>query len=499
VELCETLCFNKTLPIRNLAKQHHVHKTTAKIKMTKTNSAPSVRVSVHGAAGTVTGSKYLIEADQTKILVDCGLFQGKKELRLRNWEEPTFALDQLSAIVLTHAHIDHTGYLPLVVKRGYRGPIYCTPATGELLELLLPDTAHLQEEEALYANKKGTSKHSPATPLYSQADAAQTLRQVRVIEARRPTPLRPQITVRPTCAGHILGSVALTFDVYGKRISFSGDVGRYNMPILPDPEPLELGDLLFCESTYGDRLHETGDIRTELIRVIRQTAQRGGTLLIPAFAVGRTQSLLYYLSELEQEGQIPSLPVFVDSPMAVDATRIYRAHREEYDEEAAKLFDAGQSVFSTQSTIYCRSVDQSKQLNNQRGARIIIAASGMATGGRILHHLMNLLPKEDTTVLFVGFQAEETRGRLIQSGIKEIKIFGSLVRVRANIETISGLSAHADQGELMRWLQSTNGRPQQVKVVHGEGEAISAFVKMLKNKFNWNASPANHLETIEVP
>jgi metallo-beta-lactamase family protein len=466
--------------------------------MTKTNSRPSVRVSIHGGAGTVTGSKYLIEADKRKILVDCGLFQGKKELRLRNWEEPAFAPDQLCAIVVTHAHIDHTGYLPLVVKRGYRGPIYCTPATKELLELLLPDTAHLQEEEALYANTKGTSKHSPAKPLYTQADAAQTLRQVQVIEARQPTTLCPQIIVRPSCAGHILGSVSLTFDVYGKRISFSGDVGRYNMPILPDPEPLELGDLLFCEATYGDRLHETGDIRTELGRVVNLTAQRGSTLLIPAFAVGRTQSLLYYLSQLEREGKIPPLPLFVDSPMAVDATRIYRAHREEYDEEAAKLFDAGKSVFSTNSTTFCRSVEESKQLNNQHGPRIIIAASGMATGGRILHHLMNLLPKEDTTVLFVGFQAEETRGRLIQSGIKEIKIFGSLVPVRAHIETISGLSAHADQEELLRWLHNAKNRPQRVKVVHGEGGAISTFVEMVKNKFNWNASPANHLETIEV-
>lgn len=460
-------------------------------------SKPSVRLTFHGAAQTVTGSKFLLEAGPHRVLFDCGLFQGRKELRLRNWEDPKFDPSLLSSIVLTHAHIDHTGYLPLVVRRGYRGPIYCTHATAELLELLLPDSAHLQEEEARYANKHQTSKHHPAKPLYSAADVKQTLLQLKRIERDRETEIHPKIHVLPRCAGHILGANSLTVDVFGKRITFSGDIGRYNVPILPDPCGVDLGDVLLCESTYGNRLHAAADIQSELAQIIRTAADKGGPIIIPAFAIGRTQNLLYYLAQLERTGEIPVLPVYVDSPMAVDATKIYRDFKHDYDTEASKLLNEGETPLLTANTTFCRKVEESKRLNFMKGARIVISASGMITGGRILHHMKNWLDDETTTVLFVGFQAEGTRGRIIQSGSREVKIFGSRIPIRAQIETISGLSAHGDQSELLRWLKSSSGSPSIAKIVHGEPEASHEFAATLRSQLGWKASPAEYLETIE--
>ncbi len=459
---------------------------------------PSVRLTFYGAAKTVTGSKYLVEVDDKKVLVDCGLFQGKKELRKRNWENPPFRVDDLSAIVLTHAHIDHTGYLPLVVKRGYRGPIYCTAATKELLNLVLPDSAHLQEEQARYQHKHKSSKHNPPKPLYDTVDAINTLKQLVVVEKNVTTKLFSNISITPTRAGHILGSTSIALDCYNKRINFSGDVGRYNMPILPDPEPIDMGDLFLCESTYGNRDHKENDILFEIEQAIKTAYLRKGPIIIPAFAIGRTQILLYYLAMLEREGRIPSIPIFIDTPMGVSTTGIYKNFKYDFDKEARELIEEGQTPLQSEKTYLCKSVKESKALNHLKGPRIIISASGMVTGGRILHHMIRHLPKEETTVLFVGYQAEGTRGRIIQKKSKSVKIFGEYVQIRANIKTISGLSAHADSKELLRWIKSSNSTPRMVKVVHGEKDSANTFKETLKEKLNLKASVANYKETVEL-
>ncbi len=458
----------------------------------------SVRVTFYGAAGEVTGSKFLITTDKHRVLIDCGLFQGRKDLRLLNWERPKFEPRDIDAIVLTHAHIDHTGFLPAVVKGGFKGPIYCTPATQELVQIMLVDSAHLQEEEARFANIHGTSKHHPARPLYDQKDVKDTLALIRPIERDQSTEILPGFRVFPRCAGHILGSTTLTIDVQGKRLNFSGDIGRYDSPILPDPAPIELGDLLLCESTYGDREHPDVDSQTELKKIVLESIERGGPLLIPAFAVGRTQNLLYYLHKLEQAGEIPELPVYVDSPMAVSVTEIYRRHLNDYDEEAkARLKNGGAAIVTSRTTL-TQSVDESKRLNSLKGPRIIISASGMATGGRILHHLTRWLPDERSTVLLVGYQAEGTRGRKLLDGEHSIKIFAAMVPVRATVRTMSSLSAHGDRSELLRWLKSSTGTPAQVKIIHGERASSQAFAKTVEKELGWRASVAEYLETVDV-
>lgn len=457
-----------------------------------------LRVSFYGAAGTVTGSRYLIESDKSKLLLDCGLFQGKKELRQLNWEQPRFDFKALDAIVLTHAHVDHSGYLPRLVKLGYKGPIYCTPATRELLSLLLPDSAHLQEEEAKHANKYGTSKHRPAQALYTADDAKATLSLLKEIPRGLSSKITADIQVTPTCSGHILGACSLNIDSGGKRLSFSGDIGRFNAPILPDPQPIDLGDLLVCESTYGNRLHEQGNVAEELAAVIKRALPRRGPIIIPAFALGRTQDLLYHLAELERAGKIPELPVYVDSPMAVDATDIYRRYRHDFDEEAADLMRSGHSPLITARSIMVRSVEESKHLNLLKGSRIIISASGMVNGGRVLHHMLHNLGNENTTVVFVGYQAEDTRGRIILSGAPSVRIFGQDVPIRAAVEEISGLSAHADKSELLRWLKSCRGKPSVVRITHGEKEASEEFSHLLRTELHYDAKPATYRETVEI-
>lgn len=458
----------------------------------------SVQIKFLGACQTVTGSKFMLTTEDKNILVDCGLFQGKKELRLLNWEKPNFDIQSISCIVLTHAHLDHSGYLPLLVREGYNRPIWCTAATKDLLNLLLPDSAHLQEEEARFANLHETSKHKPAKPLYTTKDVQKTLNLLKILPLNIETELFSSISVTPTCAGHILGSTSLTFSVHKKRITFSGDIGRYNIPILPDPQPVDFGDLLICESTYGDRVHPETNIEAELAKVILQAVDKKGALLIPSFAVGRAQSLLYYLSRLEQSGDIPKLPIFVDSPMTVDATKLYRQYTEEYDDEALAIINKGISLFQVTRLKYCKTVEESKQLNGLKGARIIIAASGMITGGRILHHISQLLPKENTTILFVGFQAEGTRGHTIQSGEKEVKVFGQYVPIHATVETISGLSAHADQNELLRWLSSSKQKPNKVKIVHGEKQSTENFSQLIRDKLNLSSEVARYEEVVQI-
>ena len=450
-----------------------------------------------GAAQTVTGSMHLVSANGRRVLLDCGLFQGLKELRDRNWREPPFDPTSLDAIVISHAHIDHTGSLPLLVRRGYRGPIYCTPATEELLGVLLPDSAHLQEEEAERANRHGYSKHKPALPLYTDADAQQALKQLHQAGYGTPFPVAGDITVTYRRAGHILG--AATVDVQlgsGPHIVFSGDLGRYDRPILPDPEPVAEADVLLLESTYGDRTHVVGTA-DELVKVVTDTAQRGGTLLVPAFVVDRTQELLWMLQRLEDEKRIPVLPVYVDSPSATTVTEIYRRHAEDHDAQMRNAVKNGDSLRTDRCT-FVRTAGESKQLNDLRGPIIIVSASGMATGGRILHHLRHRLPDPRTTVLLVGFQAAGTRGRALQDGATTVKMFGTEVPVHARVETIHGLSAHADQPETLRWLRGFRRPPRQTYLVHGEPRAADALAAAIQARYQWSVRAARDGEQVEL-
>jgi len=452
-------------------------------------SAPTIQFL--GAAGTVTGSMHLVTANGHRVLLDCGLFQGLKDLRERNWRDFAFDPRSIDAVVISHAHIDHTGALPLLVRRGYRGPIYCTRATVDLLGVLLPDSAHLQEEDAERANRLGYTKHSPALPLYTPADAQQALSQLKAAPPYGQSfPVAGDIVVTYRHAGHILG--AGTVDVKlgtGPRIVFSGDLGRYNRPILPDPEPVEQADVLLVESTYGDRVHPPGT-EDELTAVVKATADRGGVLVVPAFVVDRTQELLWMLHHLEDAGRIPQLPVYVDSPSATDVTEIYLHHPEDLDEEFLAELRRGQAPLHTANSHFVRSVEESKQLNGLRGPAIIISASGMATGGRIMHHLAHRLPDPKTTVLLVGFQALGTRGRALQDGAKTLKLFGEDVPVQARVETIHGLSAHADQNEMLRWLGGFTQAPRTTYLVHGEPQAAKALGDLISSKLHWTSQVA---------
>lgn len=456
-----------------------------------------------GATHTVTGSKHLLGVDSYRVMVDCGLFQGLKELRLRNWEP--FPLDPTSidTLILTHAHIDHTGFLPKFVRDGFAGDVYCTPATDELARILLPDSARLQEEEAEYSNKKGASKHKPALPLYTEDDATEALKHLRPVNYHKPVQLTPKLSFEFVTAGHILGSsfVNLEIDCAGgacKRMTMTGDIGRYNEPIINDPETVAEADYIVLESTYGDREHPDIDVKERLAEIITRTASRGGHILIPAFAVGRSQQLLYLIRELEDENRIPILPVFVDSPMAVSATRLYLSHKEDHDLEMRELLDAQRNPLATRRFNLARTAQESKNIAATRESSIIISASGMATGGRILHHLRNNLPDERNTVIFVGFQALGTRGRRLVDGEKEIKIFGGMVPVRAQIERLENLSAHADYREILRWLGGFKRAPEKVFLVHGEPDAAESLRKKINEKFGWSVEIPDYLQKFEL-
>ncbi len=457
-----------------------------------------------GAAGTVTGSRYVIEAGGERLLLDAGLFEGSKELRLRNWNPfpvPPAAIDWL---VLTHAHLDHTGYIPRLVKEGFRGPIFATSGTVELAHLLLPDSGHLQEEDAAYANRQGFTRHRPALPLYTHDDAIQCLGQFRTANDRKPLELSSHFRCRFFYAGHILGArmIEITVSENGaaRRLLFSGDLGREQQllirpPAVPD---LEGGYTLICESTYGDRLHPTDDFRARLAAIVNSTAARGGSVIIPAFAVGRTQELLYLFRELIERQQMPSLPIHVDSPMAIDCTDIYRRHPEEHNLALAALEQQGIRPFSPRGVHFDRSVEQSKMLNDARSPMIIISASGMATGGRVLHHLERCLPDARHTILFEGFQAPGTRGHAIQSGAAAVKIHGQEVPVRAHVESMENLSGHADYGEILRWLARFPNPPARTFLTHGEPAAAEALKEKIAGQLRWQASVAAHLQTVTL-
>jgi len=452
-----------------------------------------------GAAGTVTGSKYLLEHDRRRVLVDCGLFQGIKELRLRNWEPLPFDPKTLDAVVLTHAHIDHTGALPRLVKAGFKGPVFSTPATRALAGLLLPDSAHLQEEEARYANKGGFSKHSPALPLYTADDAQAALNRFQTIGYRQPREIFPGVSLTFIRAGHILGSAICIFELATgrQRIVFSGDLGRYDAPIVPDPEPVEYATALLMESTYGDRTHGEMMAIDSLAGAVQESARRQGVIVVPAFAVGRTQEILYDLRELEEARRIPVMDVFVDSPMACDATPIYLAHPEDHDLDMTAMLKKGISPLKSQRTHFVNSVEESKRLNELTGLAMIISASGMATGGRILHHLKHHLPDPNSTVLMVGYQAEGTRGRRLLQGEKMIRIHGEMVEVKAQVTTVSGFSAHADCRELSRWEDGFKVPPKQTFLVHGEPPALEALRGRVAQR-GWPVHIPAHLETVRL-
>lgn len=459
-----------------------------------------------GGVGTVTGSKYLIETARARVLVDCGLFQGLRELRERNWEDPPFDPASLDAVLITHAHIDHTGYLPRLVRLGFDGPVFCSRGTSELLKLLLPDSARLQEEEAEYRNRKGLTRHHPALPLYDEADARAALKLIRICSNTGETErVAEGVSAGFHIAGHILGSSLVLVELEGagadgagRRVLFSGDLGHYDQPVIRDPDPPPACDYMLVESTYGDRLHDPEDPEDALARVINAAVERGGPLLIPAFAVGRTQELIYYIRELEEQGRIPVLPVRVDSPMAAAATQIYRRTKEEHDEEYASILEEGRYPLRTRSMLAASSREESKRLNSETGVRIIISASGMLTGGRVLHHARRILPDERATILFVGFQAAGTTGRRILDGEREVRIMKGQVPVRCHVERIGGLSAHADWKEVLRWLEPMKSAPRRSFTTHGEPEAASAMAERIRERFGWRVDAPQYGERVEL-
>jgi metallo-beta-lactamase family protein len=459
------------------------------------------KITFLGAAGCVTGSKYLVEAGGKRLLVDCGLFQGNQELRQRNWERLPEEPATIDWLVLTHAHLDHTGYLPRLVREGYRGSIYANAATRELCNILLPDSARLQEEDAAHAEEKGYSKHKPAMPLYTEAEAQAALGRFQEMPRSGAFTISPQFTVRPHDAGHILGSASLelTITENGKStvVLFSGDLGRYDQPILKDPEPPPPADFLLCESTYGDRDHPADPHYDELVGVITRVAKHGGVIVIPAFAVDRTQTLMYILRQLEDAQRIPKLPVFLDSPMAISVTDLYERHHEDHDLEFTRK-EANDDPLNVPGLRLTRQAEESKKINEVSTPCIIISASGMATGGRVLFHLARRLPDARNAVLLVGFQAEGTRGRLLLEGARTLRIHGEDVPVRAEIVELRQFSAHAGRSELLRWLSGFSTPPRKTFLVHGEPAAAGALEQTLAAKPGWKVTRPGHRETYDL-
>jgi metallo-beta-lactamase family protein len=450
-----------------------------------------------GAAETVTGSRHLLMVNGRKVLVDCGLFQGLKELRLRNWAPPPFDPTTLDAVVLTHAHLDHCGYLPRLVSMGYRGRIWCTAGTKDLCSLVLRDSAHLQEEGARDANRGRYSRHNPALPLYTQADAARALGQLQPVGFDRPVPIADGVAVEFINAGHLLGSAYARIRAGGRTILFGGDLGRYGRPILPDPSPVAAADVLLLESTYGDRLHEKDDDGARLAEIVTDTVARGGKVIIPAFAIGRVEEVLYWVKRLEEAGRIPVLPVYLDSPMATAALRFYASRGEELDPPISNRTKL--SAFATARFAAVASAQQSADLVASRKSAIVISSSGMATGGRVLHHLLETLPDARNTVLFVGFQAPGTRGRLLVDGATDLKLLGRVVPVAARIERVDTMSAHADAAEIMRWLSGFERAPRLTFLVHGEPVALEALAARITRERAWPVAIARYRQRVELP
>ena len=450
-----------------------------------------------GAAGTVTGSKHLLDTGNHRVLVDCGLFQGLKELRERNWQPLPIAAGEIDAVILTHAHLDHCGYLPRLVSQGFKGRVFCTAGTRDLCSLVLPDSAHIQEEDARDANRHGYSRHHPALPLYTANDAAQALSLLQPVGYNRPMPVVPGLDVEFINAGHLLGSAyaRVTFD--GRTLLFGGDLGRFGRPILPDPVPIDRADILLVESTYGDRLHEPDDRADQLAAIVNAAIRRGGKLIVPSFAIGRVEEVVYWLKRLEDEKRVPILPVFIDSPMASQAMRFYAQRADELDPEMQKR-ERGVCVFCTTRMTTVSSVQQSIDLVASHQPAIVIASSGMATGGRVLYHLAAGLPNPKNTVMFVGYQAAGTRGRSLVDGAKAVRIKGRDVPVEATIERVDSMSAHADAGEIMRWLSGFVAAPTMTYLVHGEPVALEALRARITQDKQWPTHVARYREQVEI-
>jgi metallo-beta-lactamase family protein len=477
----------------------------------------------YGAAQTVTGSKYLLETGGARILVDAGLFQGLKELRLRNWQDLPFDAASLDAIVLTHAHLDHVGYLPRLVAQGFRGRVFCTPGTQDLCRIVLPDSGRIQEEEAANANRAGYTKHAPALPLYTEEDAFRAVSHLQPVGYDRPVPVADGVDVEFISAGHLLGSAYARITAGGKSILFGGDLGRFGRPVLPDPVMVAQADVLLVESTYGNRVHEQDDDGERLATVIRDTVSRGGKLIIPSFAIGRVEELIYWIKRLEEEQRIPVLPVYVDSPMAVEALARYSSRLNELDPDlqperteskaphgaADRTGDVERRrrhaqrerqlcAFCTRRFRAVATGAESRQLTASRTPAIIISSSGMATGGRVLNHLLTALPDPRNTVLLVGYQAAGTRGRRLVDGEKEIKIQGRMVPVHARIDRLDSMSAHADSAEILRWLRGFTAPPAVTFLVHGEPEPMQALAGTIARDLGWLVRTPAHGERVEL-
>jgi metallo-beta-lactamase family protein len=458
-----------------------------------------------GAAGTVTGSKYLIEAANKRLLIDCGIFQGTPELSDRNYKPLPTDPKTFDYAILTHAHLDHTGWLPCLVRDGYRGPIFANPATIDLTALLLKDSAHLQEEDAARARAKGYSRHANPQPLYTAEDVDPVFRSIKAMPRSGGFNISPEFHIDSYDAGHILGSSSLVLTITENEkktvVVFSGDIGSYDQPILNDPTtPPVNADVLLCESTYGDREHEAGDPAELLAAVVNRVAKRGGSIIIPAFAIGRTQTFMYYLRQLEDQQRIPRLPVYVDSPMALSATDLYLKYKEDHDLDFSREDNNGKGdPLDVHQFHLTRTADESKQINNVKTPCIIISASGMVTGGRVMHHLAQRLPDPRNAVILAGFQAQGTRGRALQEGAKTLRLFGQEVPVNAEIVELGQFSAHAGKSELLRWLTGLTAPPKQTYLVHGEPSAAQSLQSTIQEKFKWKVSVARYLDTVNLP
>jgi metallo-beta-lactamase family protein len=453
-----------------------------------------------GAAGTVTGSKYLLEVDGHRILIDCGLFQGLKELRERNWRPLPVAPSEIEAMVLTHAHLDHAGLLPRAVANGFTGRILCTPGTLDLCSVVLPDAARIQEEDARDANRYNYSRHHPALPLYTSEDASRALTLLQPVGYSRPVPVLPDVpdlTVEFLSAGHLLGSAYARVRWGDRIILFGGDLGRYDRPILQDPAPVKEADILLVEATYGDRLHEADDNGARLAAIVKDTVVRGGKLIIPAFAIGRVGEVIYWLKRLEELKRIPVLPVYLDSPMAARALEFYTKRTDELDPDVRPA-SRTVAVFCTTRMTTVTSPQQSKEVIASRRPAIVIASSGMATGGRVIHHLAATLPDARNTVMFVGHQAAGTRGRLLVDGADEVRMQGRDVPVAARIEFVDSMSAHADANEILRWLSGFLRPPTMTYLVHGEPGPLDALRQRIERDLNWAVHVPVHEERVEI-
>jgi metallo-beta-lactamase family protein len=451
-----------------------------------------MRMTFLGAAGTVTGSKYLLEHRGRHVLIDCGLFQGYKQLRLHNWDPFQLPVSDLDAIVLTHAHLDHSGYLPVLVRNGYRGPVYATPATCELVAILLLDSGRLQEEEAEFANRHGFSKHTPALPLYTEKDAERALKLLRPVELHHRVNILPDVAILLRGAGHILGAATVEVTADGITLLCSGDLGRPEDPLMFAPESVEQADYLLVESTYGDRKHPQESPQAQLADVITRTTLRHGITLVPSFAVGRAQLLMYHLYRLKQQHAIPDVPIYLNSPMATDVTHLYQRFGSEHRLSAQDC----EGMCSVAH--FVRTTRESIELDQQRTPAVIIAASGMATGGRVIHHLKALAPNPINTLLIPGFQAGGTRGAHIIAGAPSVRIHGKDVPIRAEVVPMETLSAHADADEIMQWLRGFKRPPKHTFVVHGEPNASDVLRRRISVELGWSVSVPEYRENVEL-